>query len=270
MKTISMLKTHALLALLFVAAPILSTAQGVGVNTIHPNGILDVSSSSTHGIVLPRVVLTATNVAAPILNPQGGSLPIGTVVYNTNSTSTGSNDVYKGIYVWTGTEWFNKFTKKHAQLFKQSSFFQPSSNNGYEDIPGLDNQTFVAKYTGVYKMETSANYGAGYIENASAGTDVGAQEGMFKLTFDGTDYFMPAKTTASRTYSGTNYYGIWEQFSTVEYITLTAGLSYTFDFDFDQYDSPGFVDNGNSGTGRGYIGIPDNVPCTVEFTYIGE
>ena len=241
----------------------------VGINTKTPSGILDVNSS-IYGMVLPRIALTATNVAAPVLNPQGGGLVAGTVVYNTNSTTTGSDDVYKGIYVWNGTEWVNKFTKKHAQFFTQSSFFQPRSNQGYEDIPGLDNQSFTANYTGVYKVEISMNFGAGYIVNASAGTDVGTQDGIFRFVFDGNTYLMPVKTYGTRTDGGTNYYAIWEQFSIVDYLNLTAGTSYSFNLDFDQADSPGFVNNGNSGTGKGFIGIPDHVPCSVEFIYIGD
>ena len=241
----------------------------VGINTKTPNGILEVNSA-IHGIVLPRIALTATNVAAPVLNPQGGGLAVGTVVYNTNSTATGSDDVYPGVYVWNGIEWLNKFTKKHAAFYTQSSFFQPASNAGYENVPGLNSQTFVANYTGVYKVEISVNFGAGYIVDASAGCDIGAQEGMFRFTFNGNDYFMPVRTNGTATASGTTYYAIWEQFSIVDYLNLTAGVSYSFDLDFDQFDSPGFVNNGNSGTGKGYIGIPDHVPCSVEFIYIGD
>lgn len=60
-------------------------AQSVGINTTTPDGILDVNSN-VHGIVLPRIALTSTNVAAPVTNPQGGALAVGTVVYNTVTT----------------------------------------------------------------------------------------------------------------------------------------------------------------------------------------
>jgi hypothetical protein len=257
-----------LLLFTFVGLCNSSYAQ-VGINTKAPAGILDVNSG-TYGLVLPRIALTATNVEAPVINPQGGGLAVGTVVYNTNATTTGANDVYKGVYVWEGTKWVNKFTKKHAEFNPQTSFYQTSSTAGYQNVPGLTSKSFVAQYTGVYKIEVSMNYGAGYIVNASTGTDVGVQEGMFRFTFDGTNYLMPAKTNASRTDTGTNYYAIWEQFSIVEYVTLTAGASYSYNLAFDQYTSPGFVNNGDSGTGMGYIGIPDHVPCSVEFIYIGD
>lgn len=246
-----------------------STIAQVGINTTTPNGILDVSSA-TSGIVLPRVALTATNIASPVLNPQGGSLSVGTVVYNTNTTSTGSNDVYKGIYVWTGSEWFNKFTKKHAELFTQSAFFQPAANAGWQNIPGLDNKSFVAKYTGTYKIEVSVNFGGGYAKNKSTGTDVAAHEGNFRFLFNGDTETIPAKTSVTRTDTGTQYYAIWEQASIVKYVELVAGSTYTLDLDFDLISNTAIVNNGNSSTGLGYIGIPDHVPCTVEFTYIGD
>jgi len=246
-----------------------SAIAQVGINTTTPNGILDVSSA-TSGIVLPRVALTATNIASPVQNPQGGALSVGTVVYNTSTTSTGSNDVYRGIYVWTGTEWFNKFTKKHAELFTQSAFFQPSANKGFQDIPGLDNQSFVAKYTGTYKVEVSVNFGGGYIINASSGTDVATHEGNFQFQFNGDTDIIPAKTSVTRTDTGTQYYAIWEQASIVKYVDLVAGSTYTIDLKFDLETNTAIVDSGNSGTGKGYIGIPDHVPCTVELTFIGD
>jgi hypothetical protein len=253
---------------LFLSASFAVFSQA-GINTTSPNGILEVNSS-VHGIVLPRVALTSATLEAPVINPQGGEIPVGTVVYNTNTTSTGTDDVYPGVYVWSGTQWFPKFAKKHAEFFQQSAFFQPKSNAGYENVPGLNNLSFLAKYSGTYKIEVSLNYGTGYISNASAGCDVAYQEGIFRFIFNGTTYLIPARAMATRTDSGTNYYAIWEQYSFIKYVTLTAGTSYTFDLDFDQATSPGFVNSGNSGTGKGYIGIPDHVPCSVEFIYIGD
>lgn len=57
-------------------SPFVLNAQ-VGINTTDPDGILDVNSS-TSGIVLPRIALNSTDVAGPVLNPQGGELATGT------------------------------------------------------------------------------------------------------------------------------------------------------------------------------------------------
>lgn len=76
----------------------------VGVGTTTPAGALDVSST-TNGFIPPRVALTATNVAAPVVNPQGGALVAGTVVWNTATSGIVPNNVGPGLYFWDGTRW---------------------------------------------------------------------------------------------------------------------------------------------------------------------
>jgi len=51
-------------------------------------------------------------------------------------------------------------------------------------------------------------------------------------------------------------------------VQLVAGQSYSFSIEFDQLSGAGFVSNGNSGDGRGYIGT--DIPCFVEFTFLSE
>lgn len=75
----------------------------IGINTTTPNAMLDVTSA-THGVLFPRIALTANNVAAPVVNPQGGALATATVVYNT-ATVAGVNGVAPGYYYWNGTLW---------------------------------------------------------------------------------------------------------------------------------------------------------------------
>ena len=270
MKTILMLKTYALVPLFAAVICFSASAQMVGINTTTPEGVLDVNST-THGIVLPRVVLTATNVEAPIINPNpdpmAPGLQVGTVVYNTNVTTTGSNDVSKGIYVWTGSEWFNKFTKKQAEIFKQTPLgLRTRGTSGYQNIPNLVGRTFTANYTGTYKIEVSVNFGGGSVVDNSAGDDVVPQEGDFKFTFDGVDHIIPASCYSVQ--GSSSWYLIWEQSSIVIYQDLVAGSTYNFQLQFDQYDSPGYTSNGNSGTGRGYVAY--DIPCSVEYVYIGE
>jgi len=259
---------YAIAAAFFLASSI-SYAQ-VGINTTTPHGILDVHGNN-QGIVLPRVALTSKSAQTPILNPQGGNIVPGTVVYNTATTS-GTNAVFPGIYVWTGTEWQNKFTKKDTKVYKQPlnppAGFRPSSSGGVQNIPGL-NQTFTPKYSGPYKMEVSVNFGGGYVSDLSSQMDVAAQSGNFVFTISGTPAItIPAKTNC--TLMGTRYYAIWQQTFIIEYLNLNANTAYPFNLTFDMDAAPGFENSGNSGNGMGYIGIPDHVPCSVEFTYIGN
>ena len=72
----------------------------VGINTTSPNAALDVVST-TNGMLLPRVALTTTTLAAPVVNPAGGALPASTLVYNTNT----AGDVTPGYYYWSGSAW---------------------------------------------------------------------------------------------------------------------------------------------------------------------
>lgn len=83
--------------------PISILAQ-VGVGTTTPAGALDVSSS-TNGLIPPRVALTATNVAAPVVNPQGGPLVAGTLVWNTATAGVIPNNIIPGMYYWDGIRW---------------------------------------------------------------------------------------------------------------------------------------------------------------------
>ena len=92
-----------LLLVLTVFITGISFAQ-VGIGTTTPNGALDVSST-TQGFLLPRVALTASNVADPVVNPAGGALANGTMVYNTASAGVFPNNVLPGYYYWNGSQW---------------------------------------------------------------------------------------------------------------------------------------------------------------------
>lgn len=94
--------------LLFVFSTYLLNAQ-VGIGTTTPQGALDLNPTvpTNYGLVVPRVVLTSTIVEAPVTNPAGGSIAIGTVVFNTTAASSVAppNNVGPGLYFWNGTKW---------------------------------------------------------------------------------------------------------------------------------------------------------------------
>lgn len=70
----------------------------VGVGTTTPNGALDVTSAND-GMLIPRVSLAATNVAT-VATPTVSEL-----VYNTNTSAAGPNQVTPGFYYWDGALW---------------------------------------------------------------------------------------------------------------------------------------------------------------------
>ncbi|AYN03825.1 hypothetical protein [Flavobacterium sp. 140616W15] len=74
---------------------------GLGTNTPHESAALEVTSSiNNKGLLLPRVALTATNVAAPL-----SAVTAGMTVYNTATAGVVPNNVTPGVYYHTGSEW---------------------------------------------------------------------------------------------------------------------------------------------------------------------
>jgi trimeric autotransporter adhesin len=150
-----------------------TNAQNVGINddasTPHASAILDVKSINK-GLLIPRVALTATNLAAPISSP-GTSL----LVYNTVATS-GEFGVSPGFYFWNGSGW-EKISSNTWSL-NGNAWTDPSINF----IGTKDDQPLVFKVNNVYSgfiNRTHGNTGFGFstlLPNSSgtANTAVGA------------------------------------------------------------------------------------------------
>lgn len=245
----------------------------VGINTNAPQGILDVAST-TQGVVLPRVGLTSTTVAAPVVNPQSGVIPIGTAVYNKNK----SGDVSKGIYVWDGNKWNAQFSRHQAERFTQNTLVLRTIVNTDKAI-ALSSANFTAKYTGTYKIDLNVNFGAGTAKTpGNNDLNVAVQEGNFTFTFKGNDYTIPANSisTSYPSNRGGTYYGIWKQIQHIIYVNLTADEVANFSLKFRMNASPEFNDDGTandgdgnaSSGGNGYVGL--DLPCTLEIIYMGD
>lgn len=72
---------------------------GIGTTTPAASAQLDVTSSSK-GMLVPRVALTSLTSASPITSPATSLL-----VYNTATAGTSPSNVTPGYYYWNGTAW---------------------------------------------------------------------------------------------------------------------------------------------------------------------
>jgi Chaperone of endosialidase len=84
--------------LMFLTLNMGSVYAQVGIGTTAPSGALDITST-TNGMVIPRVTLTSLTIAAPVVNPQGGVLTAGTLVYNVAVSPVA------GFYYWDSAKW---------------------------------------------------------------------------------------------------------------------------------------------------------------------
>lgn len=86
-------------------------AQNIGINSTglpaHSSALLDIdaSPSNNKGLLMPRIPLTAINVAAPVTSPT-----ISLLVYNTATAGAGTLAVSPGFYYWDGAKWMRLLT----------------------------------------------------------------------------------------------------------------------------------------------------------------
>lgn len=251
----------------------------VGINTTTPNGILDINSTNM-GVVLPRLALTSTIVMAPATNPQGGNIPIGTVVFNTNTTTTGSNDVVPGMYSWDGTQWRPQFPKRQYALYESTTGSTRSTPGTSLTLAlnGNNTNTFTAKYTGQYKVKIRVDFGGGDARVPNEGSsstrsdgdlNIASATGTYTLNFGGTNYTIPVNsysTAYQASIGATNYFAIWQEFTATEYVSLIANQNVSFTLTFLQDTAEEFS---TSSTGRrGYVAY--DIPCYVEISFLGE
>jgi hypothetical protein len=87
-------------------------SQNVGISstgaTPDASSMLDIVSTS-RGLLIPRVALTATNAAGPVTSPATSLL-----VYNTATAGTSPNNVTPGYYYWNSTKWVAVLTSSNT------------------------------------------------------------------------------------------------------------------------------------------------------------
>lgn len=102
------MKHLALICVLFLVAST-SNAQNIAINADGAapaaSALLDVDAAALpaaakKGMLVPRIALIATNVAAPVVAPATSLL-----VYNTATAGVAPNNVIPGYYYWNGVAW---------------------------------------------------------------------------------------------------------------------------------------------------------------------
>ncbi|MDC3341024.1 PhoP regulatory network YrbL family protein [Flavobacteriaceae bacterium] len=295
-KTSSLYKSIGLVGLLtLLFSPIIQAQIGIGTTT--PEGAIDVAGSNS-GLLFPRVALQSINDATTVVNPNGGNLAAGTTVFNINNSTNGRYDVQVGVYTFDGTQWQPQFSREDYALYKQTSgcFRTPIRTGDLEyatasRIDGLINQVFIPKYSGMYRIEVKTNFGAGKIEDFTTGGEsyisLATSEGAFFFKLEGNGRIMINPEASSYDYTqGWSYthaysaesdneataiesYNVPHFATLVYYKPLLAGTPYTFNLRHKAVTGAAvFQNRGASGEGMGHVG--HDVPCSVEFEFLGN
>ncbi|MDG1962488.1 MAG: hypothetical protein P8I32_05560 [Flavobacteriaceae bacterium] len=290
--------TPRLLFLLFWMTGLSLVHSQIGVGTATPQGAVDLEGGN-YGLLFPRVALNGTTDTTTITNPNGGPPVAGTVVFNTQNTTTGSNDVQIGIYAFDGSSWMAQFTREDYTIYKQTGGCQraaiqegtPLTYSTGNAISGLVDQLFIPEFSGRYRIEVKTNFGAGKIEDFTTGDEsvisLATSEGAFffklqgaggiDINPDSASYDYQEGWSYTHSYSSENdrdgtsieSYNIPHHATLVYYLYLIGGETYTFNLRHKTVTGQTyFQNNGVSGDGMGHIG--HDLPCSVEFQFIGD
>jgi len=195
---------------------------GIGTTTPDASSVLDITSTDK-GLLIPRVSIGDTSLAAPVVTPATGLL-----IYNTNAAITGGDGV--GFYYWNGTQWTQFTTSGKAWELTGNSGTNPTTNfvgtsdsqdlvfrtNNIENMRintdgnvGIGTTSNQARlYVNIPTSNNTTNYG---IYNYHNGTDPGTTYGIRNLNYTSTN------STKYGIYNNTNsegtgaHYGIFNQ-----------------------------------------------------------
>lgn len=157
MKVIYSLKSI-FFSLSFFAFGIVNCNSQVGIGTITPEGAFDVTST-TDGILIPRIALSATNVAT-VTTPTTSEL-----VYNTFTSALGPNQVVPGFYYWDGALWIAVATGANTDWKSTGNAGTTAGTNFVGTTDAID---FVTKTNNTEKTRVTSAGNVGIGTNAPA------------------------------------------------------------------------------------------------------
>jgi hypothetical protein len=124
------MKKSFLICLVIILASYLN-AQNVGIGISSPEAKLDVTSS-TSGVLIPRVALTSTIIMAPVISATTSE-----IIYNTNTAGTGLTAVIPGFYYWEVDKWVPFVAKEDEDWFDITTDEAPTDINASIYTNGL-------------------------------------------------------------------------------------------------------------------------------------
>lgn len=144
----------------------LKVNDGTGTFTYNTDALVDMQSNAK-GLLLPRVALTSTISASPL-----SAFAAGMVVYNTNTTNTGSNDVAPGYYYNDGTKWIKLAAIGADGITIAGNTTALGGSVTQDAITGLSNNGLI-KRTGANTLATAVagtDYANAVMTGATSGT----------------------------------------------------------------------------------------------------
>lgn len=152
-----MKKTFTILALISTSL-LLFSQVGINTNTIKPGVALEISSNNK-GVMLPKVDLQAKNIQAPLV----GTVPTGTLIFNSRNFGSFPNEVNKGFYWWDNENktWMpmaNSLMNVTCQFKNQETTFDFHSGSigTYHDMDLFANSVFNENYSIYEKLNVSS------------------------------------------------------------------------------------------------------------------
>jgi len=190
---------------------IYNNGSSIGIGTSTPKGALDITSS-TNGVLIPRISLTSRNAVLPVVNPQGGSLIAGTLIWNTTTAGSAPNNVIPGYYYWSGSLWMALSSGAGSDW---SMLGNSGTNPATNFIGTTDNNDLIFKRNNSIAGQlgaTNTSYGLNALNQASTGSYNTATgfEALFSIstglgnTANGVDALYSNTTGSNNTSIGTS------------------------------------------------------------------